>query len=69
MQTVTADDILAEFRQMVKDSDSRTVAERLSITPQYVRYVVSGERELSEELALKLGYRRNETTYTKIEGA
>lgn len=66
--SVTDAEVLADLRQRVELDGSRTIATALAVTSQYVRMVLNGKRELSEELALKLGYRKNESTYTKIEG-
>jgi plasmid maintenance system antidote protein VapI len=63
MKTYSADEILNLLRLRVENRTQKEVAATLGFTPQFLNDVLAGRRDLTDNLALALGFERNATTY------
>ena len=59
MSTITKEKALERIKQMVKEMGSQTaVAKELNISPAYLGDILKGNRDISNQVAAKLGYKR-----------
>lgn len=57
--TIDHKQALELIKQLVKDKGSQLkAAKHLDISPQYIGDIIAGNREISGNVAAKLGYRR-----------
>lgn len=69
METFTKEQVLAVLRQMVEESSTAKVGAKLGVVPQLISLVLTGKREISEGLALRLGFVKLPDTYMRAPEA
>ena len=59
MKTIQSEEAIKALREMVKKSGSQTaVARELDISQAYLADILAGKRDVSKNVARKLGYKR-----------
>ena len=56
MQTFTKAEVVDELRALVAKSSTAKAGAELGVVPQLISMVILGQREISDGLALKLGF-------------
>jgi len=65
MRQYSKTEVLEVLRRMVAKANTAQAAAVLGVTPQLVSMVLGGDREISENLALKLGFIKLPDTYMR----
>jgi plasmid maintenance system antidote protein VapI len=69
MRYYTSGEVMKFLRERAsrKRGAQRQLALELGVSPQYLNDVLSGNRRLTEDIAVAIGFRKQEDRYTRIK--
>jgi len=66
MKKVTRDEVIAVIRKETEGSSLRQAAKRFGISAAYLSDILRGNREISDRIAAKFGFKREIKVITEV---